>query len=89
MTYLTSTCLYCINGRQITADKSQWLMHLSGHREEIIKNLSNTSSSCIFCICPERFANKEHAAAHYRWAHKKNTLVDWSFHKLPTMVLAQ
>jgi hypothetical protein len=88
MTYLSSVCAYCFNDRQIIAEKTPWLIHLAQHREDIIKHLTDTTSSCIFCAYPVEFTNKEQAASHYRWEHKKSTLLDWALHRLPRKIIA-
>ncbi|MHA7647879.1 hypothetical protein [Nitrosopumilus sp. S4] len=87
MTFLSSTCLYCPSERAVTAEKSQWLIHLAQHREEIIKQLTDTSSSCVLCAYPVEFANKRHASSHYRWGHKKSSIVEWSLNQLPVRIL--
>ncbi|NND86802.1 MAG: hypothetical protein HKM23_05705 [Nitrosopumilus sp.] len=88
MTFLSSACLYCNPQRSVTAEKSQWSIHLAHHREEIIKHLADTSSSCILCAYPVEFANKEHASSHYRWGHKKSTLIDWALYNMPRRIFA-
>ena len=87
MTYISGKCRYCENGKQITADKTSWLIHLASHRETIIKHLTDTTDSCVFCTYSEMFANKKHAASHYRWAHKKSVLLDWALQQLSGMVV--
>jgi len=88
MTYLSSVCPYCVNDRQVTAEKTKWLIHLAGHREDIIKHLTDFSVSCVFCAYPVEFANKKHAASHYRWGHQKSTLLNWTLQYLPRLVTA-
>ncbi len=88
MTYLSSTCLYCFNNKQITAEKTKWLIHLAQHREEIIRQLSDDSTSCVLCAYSVDFANKKHASSHYRWGHKKSEIIDWALQTLPIKILA-
>jgi len=83
MTYVSSVCPYCPNGRQITAEKTKWLIHLAAHREDIIKHVTGISTSCLFCAYSVEFANKKHAASHYRWGHQKSKLLDWALQCLP------
>ena len=78
MTYVVNTCPYCKNGKKITANRTSWLIHLASHREEIIDQLVDTTTSCVFCSYPELHANTKHAASHYRWAHQKSTLLNWA-----------
>ena len=87
MAYISAKCLYCTNEKDITADKTSWLIHLASHRENIIKHLTDTTESCVFCTYPEMFANKKHAASHYRWAHKKSVIVDWGLQQLSGVVV--
>ena len=78
MTYITNICPYCENRKQITATSTSWLIHLASHREEIIDHIVDTTTACVFCSYPELYANKKHAASHYRWAHQKSALLDWA-----------
>ncbi|QLH07382.1 hypothetical protein [Nitrosopumilus ureiphilus] len=87
MTYIASKCPYCDNGKQITANRTSWLIPLSGHREEIIEYLTDTSESCEFCSYLELYVNKKHASSHYRWDHQKSTLVNWALDKLEKQIL--
>ncbi|HUU48831.1 MAG TPA: hypothetical protein VMW55_08625 [Nitrosopumilaceae archaeon] len=82
MTHLSNVCSYCFNDREITAEKTPWLIHLAQHREDIIKHLTDSSSSCIFCAYPVEFVNKEQAASHYRWAHKKSVVINWALENM-------
>ena len=87
MRYLSGMCSY-YNEKQITADKTQWLIHLAKHREDIIRTLCDVSDSCVFCTYSADFVDKRRAASHYRWAHKKNTLIEWALHRLPVIIMA-
>ena len=87
MTYIASKCPYCNDGKQITANRTSWLIHLSGHRERIIEHLTNTTEYCQFCSYPELSVNKKHASSHYRWAHQKSTLINWALDKLEKQIL--
>jgi len=87
LAYLSSTCPYCDNERQITADKTSWLIHLAKHREQIIEHLTETTDYCLFCSYPELAANKKHASSHYRWAHQKSMLLNWALDKLPKQII--
>lgn len=88
MTYLSGMCSYCFNEKQITADKTQWLIHLAKHREDIIRTLCDVSDLCVFCAYSADFVDKRHAASHYRWEHKKSTLIEWALHRLPVIIVA-
>jgi len=89
MMYVSGVCPYCPSGRQIAAEKTKWLIHLASHREDIIKHMTDVSTSCIFCAYPVEFANKKHAASHYRWGHQKSKLLNWALQCLPsTLVVA-
>lgn len=88
MAYIINTCPYCDNEKQITANRTSWLIHLASHREKIIEHLVNVSESCIFCSYPELYENKKHAASHYRWAHQKSTLLNWALDKLSKPIIA-
>jgi len=89
MTYIASKCPYCDNRKQITANRTTWLIHLSGHREEIIEHLTDTSEYCEFCSYPELHANKKYASSHYRWAHQKSTLVNCALDRLEKQILVK
>ena len=84
--YLSGMCSYCFDERQITADKTQWLIHLAKHREDIIRVLCETSRSCVFCFDMPPFANTRQAVFHYKWDHKKSTLTEWALHRLPVII---
>ena len=62
---------YCFNERQITADKTQWLIHLTKHREDIIKTLCDVSDSRLFCVYLPNFMDKRQTTFHYRSEHEK------------------
>ena len=87
MTYIQSKCTYCELGKQITATRTSWLIHLASHREEIIEHLTNTSKSCEFCSYPEMSTNKKHSSAHYRWAHQKHEVINWALNNLPKQII--
>ena len=86
MTYISSICPYCPSSRQITAEKMKWRIHLASHREDIIRHITDVSTHCLLCAYPVNFANKEHAASHYRCGHKKNRMLEWSIQHLPRML---
>ena len=84
---MISTCPYCEDAKQITANRASWLIHLASHREKIIDHLVNTTDSCAFCSYPELHASERHAATHYRWAHQKSTLLNWALDRLEKQIL--
>ena len=88
MTYISGKCPYCKNSKTITADKTSWSIHMASHREEIVKQLTDVTQSCVLCAYSEIFANKKHAASHYRWSHKKSHLVDWELKKISRVLIA-
>jgi len=87
MTYIQSKCHYCKHGKQVTATRTSWLIHLAGHREEIIAHLVEVSESCELCAYPEMSASKKHASSHYRWAHQKHELVNWALNRLEKQII--
>jgi hypothetical protein len=88
MIFISSSCMYCKNQKRIEADKTSWLIHLSSHREDIIKQLTDETTSCVFCAYSEIFANKKHAASHYRWGHKKSTVINWVLQRMQNISVA-
>ncbi|QLH03360.1 hypothetical protein C5F47_07275 [Nitrosopumilus cobalaminigenes] len=80
-------CPYCDNSKQITATRTSWQIHLAGHREEIIKHLTDISESCELCAYAEMSANKKHAASHYRWSHQKHEIIEWALSKLDREII--
>ena len=87
MTYILATCPYCEKTKPTTASKTSWMIHLYGHRENIIKHITDQTSACVFCAYSEIFANKKHASSHYRWAHKKSTLTEWALNNMPSQII--
>ncbi|MCV0431810.1 hypothetical protein [Nitrosopumilus sp.] len=87
MSYILSTCPYCKIPKSIAATRTNWMIHLHGHRENIIKDLTDNTSSCVFCAYSEIFANKKHASSHYRWSHKKTDLVRWTLENMKKIVV--
>jgi len=74
---------------QVTADRTSWLIHLASHREQIIKHLADTTNSCVFCAYSVEFADKKHAASHYRWGHQKSVLLGRELQQhIPQMITA-
>lgn len=87
MRNISSICQYCFDERQVSADRTQWLIHLSKHREDIIKSLCLMSDLCLFCAYAKPFSNRIEAASHYRWEHKRSTLLEWAFKRLPGTII--
>ncbi|WP_428325671.1 hypothetical protein [Nitrosopumilus sp.] len=82
MMTVSAKCPYCINTKSIISDRTGWLTHLSNHREDIIKHLTDTTFSCVFCTYPEPSANQKHMSSHYRWSHKKSIIINWAFENM-------
>lgn len=67
----TGSCAFCMNSKPISADKKQWLIHLSTHRESMIKCLVECYPSCVLCLNSEPstatniFANNQ-GSSYYR-----------------------
>jgi len=79
---ITSQCPYCFDEKTVTADKRQWMIHLAGHRPNIIHNMSQMSSNCAIYPCNVNFADRQHVISHYRYKHKRSDIIEWAFSRL-------
>lgn len=73
------SCVFCVNSKRISADKKQWLIHLSGHREQMIRYVVEQYPNCVLCSHSESFTDKPNFERHVRWVHDRKTLIDWAF----------
>jgi hypothetical protein len=78
----SSLCSFCSKPRIFIAEHKQWNIHLAGHREQIIQYIVENFPSCVLCFNPKSFSDKSTAAAHVRWAHKRQELINWAFQNL-------
>jgi len=86
---ITNQCDYCFDEKMVTADKRQWVIHLAGHRPDIIHSLSQVSSHCILYPCAASFANQIQARSHYRYDHKRSDIIEWAFSQIPPVFVRQ
>lgn len=82
MNLKSSLCPFCSRPRIFIAENRQWIIHLAGHREQMIQHIVENYPSCVLCSYPKPFGEKSIAAAHVRWAHKRKELIDWAFKNL-------
>ena len=82
MNLKSSLCPFCSKPRIFIAENKQWSIHLASHREQIIRYIVDNFPSCVLCSYPKFFEEKSTAAAHIRWAHKKQELIFWAFQNL-------
>lgn len=78
---ITSMCLYCSNQQMISADSKQWMIHMTKHRQDIVKELVELSPSCVLCSFG-KFTDIKTATAHYKWGHNRSDIIKWAFLKL-------
>jgi len=79
---ITGACPYCKNRSAFSADITQWKIHLAGHREKIIEEISDISESCVICSYSNKFTNKTQSGEHLRWHHKRKEIIDWAVSRL-------
>ncbi|HEX9846597.1 MAG TPA: hypothetical protein VGA92_09090 [Candidatus Nitrosotenuis sp.] len=72
-----ATCVFCKSPRSIHADKTQWLRHLSTHREAIIAYIVDHYEKCPLGAYPRLIKDKTEYAGHLRWAHSRRALYEW------------
>lgn len=80
MSFQTAKCQLCENPREVTAEDKHWLIHLAGHKDDIIKFLTNRFENCPLCS-NRTFFTKSAQEDHLRWFHQKKSLIDWYFKK--------
>ena len=74
-------CPYCFDERAISADSRQWMIHMTKHRQEIIIDLVESSSSCLLCSFG-KFTDNQTAFAHYKWGHNRSDIIKWAYLRL-------
>lgn len=80
MSFQTAQCKLCENPKNVTAEDKHWLIHLAGHKDDIIKYLTNHFDYCP--ICENRaFSSKTEQQDHFRWFHTRKFLIEWYFRK--------
>jgi hypothetical protein len=89
MSLKSSLCPFCSKPRIFIAENRQWVIHLAGHREQIIQYIVDNFSSCVLCSYPQSFTDKSTAAFHIRWNHKRNELINWAFQNMDKIINKQ
>lgn len=75
-------CMFCEHPKSIYADKTQWFIHLSTHREAIIQYIVDHFEKCPLGAYPKLIKDKTEYASHMRWTHTKKELYLWAYHNL-------
>ncbi len=77
-----AVCIFCDQLREVYADKRQWLIHLTTHREAIIAYIVDHFEKCPLGAYPKLIKNKADYASHIRWSHPKREFYAWAYKNL-------
>jgi len=78
MSFKTAKCQLCESPKKVTAEDKHWLIHLAGHKDDIIKFLAVRLDFCPLCN-KRHFFSKTQGEDHLRWFHSKRSLIEWYF----------
>ncbi|HIH06849.1 MAG TPA: hypothetical protein HA236_01085 [Candidatus Nitrosotenuis sp.] len=78
----SALCVFCDNPKPIFADKRQWLIHLSEHREKIIGYIIDNFEKCPLGAYPRLIRDKAEYSGHLKWSHTKKELLIWTYQNL-------
>ncbi|MDX1441804.1 MAG: hypothetical protein R3237_05040 [Nitrosopumilaceae archaeon] len=80
MTFHSAQCQLCESPKTVTAEDKHWLIHLTGHKDDIIRFMTNRFSNCPLCL-ERKFTNKIEEEDHFRWFHTNKAIIEWYFEK--------
>ena len=78
MNFYTAKCHLCESPKRVTAEDKHWMIHLAGHKDDIIKFLAARYDYCPLCSDPRVFSGDQ-GMDHFRWHHSKKSLIEWYF----------
>lgn len=80
MSFQTAKCQLCETPKEVTAEDKHWLIHLAGHKDDIIRFLTNRFDSCPLCT-ERKFYSKTSEEDHFRWFHTRKSIIDWYYNQ--------